>query len=1345
MNTTRSILRLAFLLGALAILPATASAQCGSTVQGTNGNPFPLTIGAESACTANSLQVPATSTTIGQSNVTPLGCGASQQRDIWFTFTATSGETVLNLYNANSSNNGFMVYEGPCGTTMNLVGCAGYNQHSSMTVVRAVIPTVPGTTYYVRVSRGGSNSLPSGLRICGWNLVRPPDHPVCEASFESGNTAGWTCRYGAYGAPAPFSMQFPNAGCLNPGGPNALMTANQGGGGNQAWNAGNRHTIMGDKNYFDPRTLGNVPVVAPGGGNYSFRLGNNDYGCGVPGGTPCPAQAESISFDLAVTQQNAGFTYMFSAILLNPSHAPDEQPRFEALVTDVSGNVVNCGYFLFVAGSGLAQFRPGAGDWEYTEWTEVGMDLTAYIGQTVRIEFRVSGCYPASGGTSCSCSNNNCTVNGVTSGGVVYNCTNVTSCTPTNPATNPNCTPQGGGNNNAGVHSAYAYIDTYCKPLTVETPEVCAGTASIQICAPAGYRNYIWQAGQPGLVPPLNQRCVTVNNPEPGTRYRVDMELITGCPTFTFVEILGIPVTTTDDVTICPGESVNLSVSVNTPSAPPYTFQWSPGGFTGPGPHVVTPAQTTTYSVTTTNGNGCSSSKNITVTVDNCVHTVNTTGGSTCPGGCVDLNATHTPGPSGSFPPYTYTWSHGPAGAGPHQVCPSATTVYTVTVTDGNGATATATVTAVVHPQPTVGATHTNARCYQGSDGTVTATPAGGTPPFTYQWNTTPPQTGATATGLPAGPYTVTTTDANGCTAMATATVGEPPELLPTTSTTPADCGAADGTATVTPAGGTGPYTIRWNTTPPQTTPTATNLVGGNYDVTVTDANGCSRTVTAIVGQTGVADLSTTQVDVTCNGGNDGSATVAATGGNPPFAYSWNTTPPQTGTTANNLTAGTWTVSVTDAIGCVTTIQVTITEPTAIVPTASATPANCGQSNGATNVSATGGTPPYTYAWNTTPAQTTPTASGIPAGTYTVTITDANGCTAAASIVVNDIPGPVAGFVFSDVCLGSPVVFTNTSSGQSTITSGWDLGDGTTSLLPGPTHVYTTPGTYTVTLVVVDAAGCTASVSRNVTIYPIPEVDFSGPASGCAPVTTTFINNAPIPGGTCVWNLGDGTTSSDCNGPTHTYPNAGCYDVTLTVTSPGGCSASRTEPGLVCVSAIPVADFTISPNRIPDTRPFVNFINQSRGGDRFRWEFFNGDSVSILRDPSMNLMGVDPGRYDACLWAINSAGCVDSICKVFTITTDLLVYVPNAFSPDGDGINEIFIPIITGYSFEDYEFMIFNRWGELIFETNNPTMGWNGFYNGVMSKSEVYVWKLKVKPEEGTDAREFIGHVTLLR
>jgi len=778
------------------------------------------------------------------------------------------------------------------------------------------------------------------------------------------------------------------------------------------------------------------------------------------------------------------------------------------------------------------------------------------------------------------------------------------------------------------------------------------------------------------------------------------------------------------------------------------TYTWIPSIGAGPGPHTVNPTVTTTYTLVSPIQGNCGTytdTARITINVGPCGPTVTTTGGSACPGGCANVQANATGGPGG--PPYNYVWSPNiGSGAGPHQVCPTATTTYTVTVTDATGGTGTGTVTVTIHPPTTLATTPTNTRCFGGSDGSATVTPSGGTAPHTYSWNSTPPQTGQGASGLPPGTYTVTSTDANGCTATATATIGEPPQLLPTTSSLPANCGVADGSATVTPAGGTGPYTFSWNTTPTQTTQTAANLPGGTYTVTVTDANGCNAAATVTVAQTGAAQLTTTRVNVSCGGGNDGSATVSATGGNPPYTYSWNTTPPQTTPAVGNLPAGTWTVTVTDSDGCIATAQVVITEPPPVVVVSSSMPANCGRPNGSASVTASGGSPPYTYAWNTNPAQTAATAMGIPPGPYTVTVTDGSGCSASATVTVSDIPGPLAGFSATDACTGAPITFSNTSSGQSALTSAWVFGDGGLSNQGNPTHTYGGPGSYTVTLTVTDAAGCTAQTTRTVTVHPQPDVDYSAsPLEGCVPVTTTFTNNIPPPGGTCLWNFGDGNSSTDCNGPVHTYTRPGCYDVTLTVTSQAGCTNQLTNNRLVCVTAIPDADFGMVPSRVRDTAPIVSFINRSTDATRYYWEFNGGATTSVLRDPVMDFGDLEPGDYSACLWAINDAGCRDSVCKTFTIFTEFNIHVPNAFSPDGDGFNEEFRPILVGFQYEGYELLIFNRWGELVFETNNPLMGWNGFYNGVMAETEVYVWKLRVRPEDSRVTKEFIGHVTLLR
>ena len=258
------------------------------------------------------------------------------------------------------------------------------------------------------------------------------------------------------------------------------------------------------------------------------------------------------------------------------------------------------------------------------------------------------------------------------------------------------------------------------------------------------------------------------------------------------------------------------------------------------------------------------------------------------------------------------------------------------------------------------------------------------------------------------GSYTVTVTDANGCTATATAKiVGPAAELSANISDQKnVSCfGGADGSATVKVTGGTSDYTYRWDTIPVQNSPTATGLAVGSYTVLVTDANGCSVASTVMI--TGpAAELLVSisrQNNVSCFGGADGSATVRVTGGTSGYTYSWDTIPVQNSPTATGLTVGIYSVTVTDANGCAARATAEIAGPAAelSVNVSDQHDVSCfGNADGSVTVRASGGTANYIYKWDTTPPQIGPRALSLPPGTYTVTVTDANGCTATASATI---------------------------------------------------------------------------------------------------------------------------------------------------------------------------------------------------------------------------------------------------------------------------------------------------------------------------------------------------------
>ena len=286
----------------------------------------------------------------------------------------------------------------------------------------------------------------------------------------------------------------------------------------------------------------------------------------------------------------------------------------------------------------------------------------------------------------------------------------------------------------------------------------------------------------------------------------------------------------------------------------------------------------------------------------------------------------------------------------------------------------------------TVNVSGTDATCNGGSDGTATAGASGGTAPYSYSWSNG--ATGANISGLLAGSYTVTATDANGCTGTAMVTIGEPAGMIVNATSTVVSCnGNTDGSVSASVSGGVAPYSYVWSDG--STSPNVYFVPVGTYTVTVTDANGCTATGSTEVTEPPVLSASASGTDVSCNGDSDGVATASATGGTAPYTYLWSNG--GTGASVSGLASGTYTVTVTDLRGCAEVASVTIGEPTILTASISTNEVSCnGGNDGSATATPAGGTAPYTYSWSN--GATGATASGLSAGTYTVTVTDANGC-----------------------------------------------------------------------------------------------------------------------------------------------------------------------------------------------------------------------------------------------------------------------------------------------------------------------------------------------------------------
>ncbi|MFA6129052.1 MAG: HYR domain-containing protein [Bacteroidales bacterium] len=402
--------------------------------------------------------------------------------------------------------------------------------------------------------------------------------------------------------------------------------------------------------------------------------------------------------------------------------------------------------------------------------------------------------------------------------------------------------------------------------------------------------------------------------------------------------------------------------------------------------------------------------------------------------------------------------------------------------------------------------------CTGSSDGSINLTITGGTGPFTFTW-TGPGSFAATTedlTGLAGGTYTVTVKDSVFEQTLST-TVDESASLLSLeVSAIPVNCfGGSDGSINLTVTGGTGPYTYAWTGpgTFAATTEDLTGLVAGSYTVVVTDEYGCSQTADIIITQPAAALTAsiTAQTNILCFGNSTGTATVTVTGGTGPYSWSWNTTPGQTAATATGLSAGTYIVNVTDARGCTKTATAILTQPAAALTATITAQTNIlcfGNATGTATVTATGGTGAYTYSWNTTPEQTDATATGLTAGTYIVTVTDANTCTWNTTSIITQ-PADSLAFTtpaITDVsCAGGNdgAIVINTTGGTGSIT--FIISPSLGNQSPAGTFTGLTAQAYSI--VATDQNGCSKTTS--ITVNTIPDITLPI-ITGCPVNVTVF-------------------------------------------------------------------------------------------------------------------------------------------------------------------------------------------------------------------------------------------------
>ena len=859
------------------------------------------------------------------------------------------------------------------------------------------------------------------------------------------------------------------------------------------------------------------------------------------------------------------------------------------------------------------------------------------------------------------------------------------------------------------TNTAQATITVNLLPtVSASGGATCAGSP-FTITA-AGANTYTWSTGPIATsitVSPLTTSSYYLTGTDVNGCTNKSSAIVTINPTIT------IPVTPASP-SICLGQSTILTASNGS------NYTWT-GGATTPS-ITVSPVATTTYSVTGVNAQGCSGVGSVVVTF-NPNPTVTATNNTICIGAAA---ATLTAGGAS-----TYTWSNATVAASIN-VSPGATTVYTVTGASAAGCTNTAQGIMNINPLPIV--TASSQTTCAGSPITVPAAGAN-----TYTWNNATIAPSITVSPLISTNYSVTGTDINGCKNIASASVSISSSIsINTNPQFQTICNG--GNATISASNGVS-YT--WSDGSLTPSITVNPVTTTNYFVTGVNAQGCSGTGMAVV--TVAANPNVSVASQTICFGATANLLAIGSGGTPGYTYTWNNS-----FVGNTLTTGflntttAYTVTVYDANGCVGNSGATVNVAPALSVSITPQPMVCGASGSATAVP-NGGTPGYTYLW-ANGGQTSVTIPIVISSNYSVTVTDALGCKANTNLAIGGTPALTITSTAQTAagCLpdGSASV---TTSDQANSTFLWN----TIPAQTGSTILNVNSGVYNVVATDI-TTGCLATVNVAVSINSVFSFTSSSSSENCNLLDGKAWVENPKAGYTYLWSNGSVTD-------TITGLSQGVYQVIVYY---GSCI----QNGSVSVgeNPAPIADFAFTPsiltNMESQVAKFTDLSTQTSNPiTNYIWNF--GDSLNSSSTNSNIIINIltpqhdytDVGTYTVNLKIIDSKGCTSDTSKQIIEKDFFTIYIPNAFSPNGDGINDYFpeAPLFRYGNIidaSDFTMIIFDRFGEIIYSTNNINQPWNGKFNNVGDIVQVgtYVYRIVVK-EVGGPKHNYIGKISVVR
>ena len=840
-----------------------------------------------------------------------------------------------------------------------------------------------------------------------------------------------------------------------------------------------------------------------------------------------------------------------------------------------------------------------------------------------------------------------------------------------------------------GSKSATTTINTNPVPSITGNNSICQGQSST--ISAGSYSGYSWSTG-------ATTSSININTAGNYSVTVTDANGCTGTATFNLAVNANPTPAITGITSFCAGGNSTLNAGSG------YTnYLWS-GGATTQTINVTTSGN---YIVTVTNAAGCTATTNKVITVNALpVPTISGPAG-ICPGASANLVA-------GSYA--SYLWSNGNTTS---SITTNVSGNYTVTVTDVNGCVGSSNYNLLSFQNPIPVINGMAAIC-QNQNSILDAGSFA-----SWQWST-----GAVSQTISvnqSGTYSVTVTNNDGCVASTSFNVVVNPLPVPVISGTSEFC---SGNSSVLNIGGGSFASYLWNTS--ATTSTISVSSGGNYVVTVTDANGCTASTNQVVTVWNLPTPIISGNNAICNGTQ--TTLTAGSYSN----YQWSTGASTDSITVSN--GANYIVTVTDVNGCTGTsapFTVTINQlPTAII---SGTTSICIGQSTTLQVQFTG-TAPYSYRYsdgtnvsailnsNITAAQIIVTP--VSTTDYTLTqISDANcsgNFSGVARVVVNPLPQPVISGSDGE-CDGISATLT-TGNFASYL---WSTGATTQSI------AVNSSGSYVCT--VTSTAGCKASASHNFETYPLPVVSFTNDSSlTCELPIINFTNTSQYQlGSVFEWNI-DNTVYNSLNA-THQFSGSGSYPVSLIITSPNNCVGESIANVNITVFPLPQASFTIAPDQAPLFNSEVTFGDVSANAVSWLWDFGDGDTSTLQ---NVSHFYADPGKYNAKLYVTNVAGCIDSLAREIFITP---FYIPNAFTPNGDGRNETFFDPGYATNVQSLTMNIYNRWGQLVYTTDNLSKTWDGVDSkGNLSPQGVYVYALKVTTYSGKHY-DYTGSVSLIR